>query len=134
DAKEIAFRNNRAFGQTEGGYVMLNETGAPVTDTLYEEAFVFLGEGAAAVKTGGKWGFVAADGQLLIAPQYNNARSFSNGLAAVQQGDAWGFINENGEMVIEARFEDARDFNDQGSAFVKEEGSWKLLKLYSKNH
>ena len=71
---------------------------------------------------------------MVIEPQYDDARSFSNGYAAVQKDGKWGFINSDNEMVIEPEFEDARGFNSLMRSFVKKEEKWYLLCLYSNNY
>ena len=35
----------------------------------------------------GAWGYLGADGRMVIQPQYSSARSFSSGLALVSKGD-----------------------------------------------
>lgn len=49
-----------------------------------------------------KWGFINAQGEWEIQPQYPQVLSFSEGLAAARKagGYQWGFLNENGEWSI----------------------------------
>lgn len=134
DEKEIAFRNERAFVNNGSGYIMVDAKGNKIGEYIYEDAKMFLSDSCAAVKIDGKWGFVNKDGKLLIDPQYDDARSFSNGFAAVCQGEEWGYINENGDIAIEIQYEGGMDFNSSGCAFIKQNNEWVILKLYSYNY
>jgi len=85
------------------------------------------------VEQGGKWGYADGSGALLIRPQFERARKFSDGLAAVyirtgaaqkvgvddsggEQTSAaiakWGFIDETGDLVISPEFEEVGDFSE----------------------
>lgn len=52
-------------------------------------------EGLAVARANGKYGYINAQGEWVIAPQFSNARSFSDGLAAVCDGELWGYISAN---------------------------------------
>src|SRR5215831_809312 len=52
-----------------------------------------------------KWCFIDGKGQIIIAPQFDYAREFSEGLAATQVGDKWGYIDETGKWSIEPKYE-----------------------------
>ena len=70
-------------------------------------------EGLAAVRLGGKWGFVDKHGRMVIPPRFNPDQpeyraGFSGGLAPVNftaggMGAKWGFIDATGAMAIEPR-------------------------------
>uniref|UniRef100_B8HNA7 KWG Leptospira repeat protein n=1 Tax=Cyanothece sp. (strain PCC 7425 / ATCC 29141) TaxID=395961 RepID=B8HNA7_CYAP4 len=47
---------------------------------------------------------------LAIAPQFEEAQSFSEGLAAVKKGGQWGFIDRSGAMVIPPQFDQVEPF------------------------
>jgi len=106
--------------------------GKQITSDTYEDVKIFNGDGYAAVKVNGKWGFINKDGEVVIKPQYEDARSFSNGYAAVKKNKTWGFIDANNEIFIDYMFSEVKDFTNSGSVFVKI-GTWKLLRLYSYN-
>ena len=62
------------------------------------------------------------DGEEIIAPAYDQARSFSGGVAAVCRDGLWGFIDEAGEVVVDFQFADAGSFSpDDGSCPVQQE-------------
>lgn len=72
-------------------------------------------EGLAAVRLGGKWGFVDKHGRMVIPPRFNPDQpeyraGFSGGLAPVNftaggMGAKWGFIDATGAMAIEPQFQ-----------------------------
>lgn len=134
DEKGVVLRNDRIFAKAAGKYYLLDEKGKKVTDDTFEDARPFNGEGYAAVRIDGKWGFIDKDGKVVIKPEYVEARSFSNGFAAVRRATGWGFINEDNDVVIECKFDGAKDFNEQGCVFVEIDDDWNYLLLYSKNH
>lgn len=77
------------------------------------------------------YGFTNANGEWVIQPQYNSARSFSEGLAAVRieksyDNKLWGFINNRNELFIAAKYDDALDF-ENGLAPVKIGWKWGLI-------
>lgn len=133
DDKGVVYRNKRLFAQINGKYYMMDIEGNKIGEGAYDDVRIFNGDGYAAVKIGSKWGFVDADGKLVIEPTYDEARSFSNGYAAVKLGDRWGFIDEDNEIFLEYQFVDVKDFTSAKSVFVVNRGQWKLLRLYSGN-
>lgn len=134
DEKLVVSRNGRLFISNGSGYQMISTTGEIVGSTTYEDARLFLDNTYAAVKLNGKWGFVDDQGNMVIEPQFEDARSFSNGFAAVKKDGLWGFITKTGAVAIEPQFEDAKDFNSNGCAFIFVDNAWMLLRLYKSNH
>jgi WG containing repeat len=53
----------------------------------------------------GKWGYINETGQVLIKPQFDDAKPFYEGLARVKIGKKWGFIDPAGKLTIAAQFE-----------------------------
>lgn len=133
DERKVAVRNDRAFVYHNFAYYMIDTSGKTFGEK-YEDVKPFNDETYAAVEKDGKWGFVDVNGKMVIKPQFNDARSFSNGLAAVKQGGLWGFIDSTEKMVIEPQFNDAKDFTDAGSVFVRIGDQWRILRLYKFNH
>jgi hypothetical protein len=76
-----------------------------------------------------KWGFIDSRGQIVIAPQFDGARDFSEGLAAVCVGKKWGFIDEAGKWVVEPIYELALPFSE-GLAQVRMGGQWTAEPIY----
>lgn len=76
------------------------------------------------VKQDAKWGYIDSKGALVIAPQYDEAKPFSEGLAAVRVGKQWGYIDGAGATKINPQYKFAGDFSG-GLAFVLPEGEEK---------
>ena len=58
------------------------------------------------------WGYINHSGTWAIAPQYQNASSFSEGRAAVGRDGDMGYVNAKGESVLVSRFAYAEGFHD----------------------
>jgi len=103
-------------------------TGNEQIGNAYEDARPFTNEGYAAVKRSGKWGFIDANGTLMIDFLYDDALSFGQHLAAVMIGEHWGYISLSGHVVIEPVFLEAKSFSN-GSAPVLTERGWLFISL-----
>lgn len=134
DSKQIAYRNG-IFARVGDYYYLVNEKGEKICDAQFENACLFV-DGFAAVKNGGKWGFIDNDGNLVIDYQYHDAKSFSNGFAPVKLNGSWGYIvyseKDNKSIVaIDYQFEDATGFSGKSHvSMVKTNNKWKLMRLY----
>lgn len=100
----------------------------------YSDIDIITDDNRIAVCKDGKWGFVDIEGKEIIAPRFNEAKSFSNGLAAVSNGEKWGFIDLNGNLVIDYLFYGGDYFNDEGCCMVEvgQGTTWQLISLYIK--
>jgi tetratricopeptide (TPR) repeat protein len=78
------------------------------------------GKGWIAFCQSNKWGFVDAGGEVVIEPQYEEAKSFSNGLAAVSKDGSWGYINTGNNTVIDCTYYDAGYLSDSGGCMVSD--------------
>jgi len=56
----------------------------------------------AQVEIGGKHGFIARSGQLVVPVKFDEVRSFSDGLAWVRLGNEQGYIDKVGKFVWKA--------------------------------
>ena len=131
DDKGVAFRSDMAFAKVNGQYVLIDTKGKTVSNEKWDDVDAFNSDQPAAVKKGEMWGFINTNKEVVVDYKYAGAKSFSNGFAAVQRGDEWGYIAlEDFEEKIECQFDDANDFNEGGSAFVKMDDTWKLIKIY----
>ena len=134
DEKNMAYRNERLFIKKDSAVQMIDESGKRVGTQDYEDARIFFFFFYAAVKSGGKWGFIDKEGNWFIEPAYEDARSFSNGYAAVCLDGMWGFINLERELCIPCQFTAAKDFTANGTVFVQNGTIWSVLLLYQKNY
>ena len=106
DERHSVFTNGLALVKSQDvkRYLFITPQGKELPDTGwgkdYETPRAFT-EGFAAVCIDQKWGFINTQGQMVIAPQYDDVEPFSCGLAAVcADDDVIGFINTQGQMVI----------------------------------
>ena len=60
----------------------------------------------------GKFGFVDANGTVVIEPAFSGALQFSEGLAAVYQDGKWGYVDTKGVLKIPVQFDAATIFED----------------------
>lgn len=125
--------------KNKGTYGVYNAELEKTGEFSADDADVYKG-GCIAFCSGGKWGFADMNGNIVIAPEYDEAKSFSNGLAAVCKNGKWGFINEENQLAIDCFFSQADYFNSKGYCMVKLEtenseneepvqGRWQLLSL-----
>ena len=86
-------------------------------------------EGLAPVKPldSDKYGFIDLEGNMVIAPQFDDASSFSEGFTRVETKNGRKFyINKKGEKVLEPLFDDFGDFSD-GLAWVEKRGKYGFI-------
>lgn len=67
-------------------------------------------DGLALIEKDGKIGFVNKQGLIVIAPQYDDAKYFSEGLCPVQKSGIWGYIDTDGTTKIPFIFDGASPF------------------------
>lgn len=120
----------RIFVKKNGAYYLIDIKGKRVSDQTFEAAYPFVtAEEDAAVSQNGKWGFVNRKGEISIACQYEEAKSFSIEFAAVKKGGEWGYIDTQNKLVIPCEFEDATPFYEDGTAAVQRTDHWGMIKL-----
>jgi hypothetical protein len=113
------------------GYRLRNDVwGSPMRVFVFVSLFATLvGTAAFAYepypfqRSDGKWGYVNDDHCWVIAPQFEDAKLFSEGLAAVSLASKWGFIRANGATAIAPQFDNALNFHE-GVAAVKIGKEW----------
>lgn len=132
DENGFSFVHERAFVKNGDAYQLIDKKGNVMGSDSYEDAVPFASEQPAAVKKNGKWGFLDADGTMVIEPQYEEAGSFAEGLAPVKTAAGWGYINQENALVIEDEFMGAKNFY-KGVAPVKEGNYWTMIELNVKN-
>ncbi|MTJ03501.1 MAG: WG repeat-containing protein [Sediminimonas qiaohouensis] len=65
-----------------------------------------------------KWGFVGADGEWRLAPQWRQVRPFSEGVAAVETDAGWGLIDSTGAYIAEPGAHDADSVVIDGARYA----------------
>lgn len=131
DEYETCHNGGVIFVKKNGKYYMANAAGNKITEQGFDDAKPFVGNDPAAVCINGQWGFVAADGNMVIQPQYEGANSFSIGLAGVCIDGLWGYINSSGTIRVPCQFEECKPFSGAGIAVVKQDEVWKYVQLLS---
>ena len=89
----------------------------------------YISENRQAVKQGGRWGYLGANGRLAIEPRFQAAFSFTEGRAPVALDDRWGFVDPFGVMVVPARYHDVRAFRNGQAEFTMDGRSWTTVSL-----
>ncbi|MCL2016332.1 MAG: WG repeat-containing protein [Defluviitaleaceae bacterium] len=130
--------NERMFEIRNGRYQMVDLALNPIGPPFDEARPFFETGGLAAVRQGNLWGFVNANGEVVIDFTYTNAKSSSENLAPVLTWDLWGYITvENfppqfeshfGSLVIQPQFTTATQFVN-GIAPVQDESGWFYIAL-----
>lgn len=72
--------------------------------------------------TGGLWGYVSVDGQIIIEPTYEQAYGFSEGMAAVKLNGKWGFINSEGIIVVPCEYDEVEASFENGKGKLVKDG------------
>lgn len=129
DEDNFCSKKGLFFGQQNDQYYLYNTEGKKVVDIGFEDAEPFFEDTMTAVKINGKWGFINTEGEIVIEPQYDEARTFGNGLAAVKIDGGWGFINKSNKLVIDTVFQDAKCFSKNKIAVVMVSGNWRYIKI-----
>lgn len=88
DAKLFADSTFTAV-KNDGKWFYINNNGERKSDKTYEDARPF-SNGLAAVMTGGKWGFIDENENIVIEPQFFGTKDFNDkGSCFIQTGDKW---------------------------------------------
>ena len=78
----------------------MNKGANIVIEPKFELASLF-SEGLAAVKSGGKWGFIDKSGNFAIEPRFDEVNHFKEDRAVVKVGELWGVIDKSGKFILE---------------------------------
>lgn len=72
-------------------------------------------------------GYLNAEGEVVIEPQFQAASAFSDGLASVRKEGLFGYIDKRGEWVIPPRFQYANDFSEGLAGVPLGENGWGFI-------
>jgi hypothetical protein len=115
------FNDGGAMVKDKTGWVYLNATKSTFpSNREYEIRKEFSNEMAAVLKDK-LWGYINANGDMLIQAQFDDADKFIDGFAPVKIDKFWGYINKKGEFLVPTIFEVAKEFNE-GMALVRDHG------------
>ena len=80
------------------------KNGKQVLLNTYDEIEDYVADGTFAVKKDGLWGFIDAEGNEIITPQYERCSNFKNGIAIVEKNSNRGYINKKGEEITPLKY------------------------------
>ena len=89
----------------------------------YTTAYRDLNNNGYIVEQSGKYGYIGSDGEVIVAPYYEQICNFHNGLASVRLDKKWGWIDLQGKEVIPARYENPGEFKN-GMAIASLDGKY----------
>jgi hypothetical protein len=78
------------------------------------------------IKENGKYGYADKKGNMLVAPEYEdaaNGHDFNEGLGRVKKDGLWGVINEEGKIILPFQYEDLGEFYN-GHVLFSKGGKW----------
>lgn len=78
------------------------------------------------LKVDGRFGYKDLEGNIVIAPQFDEVGNFSEGLAKVKLGSKWGYIDANGGLAIDTKFDEASDFKN-GIASIRNDNKCGIM-------
>ena len=73
-----------------------------------------------------KWGYIDRDGNMVIAPRFDDAMNFHEDRAAVRVEWARGYIDREGNYIVEPKYQYAGPFRD-GKARVMLDEVWEYI-------
>ena len=110
--------NGAIAAQTETGWGLLSENGAPQTDFTYDSIEASGQPGIFIVEKDNRYGLLDRNGREITAIDFNEISHFSEGFAAAFQDGGAGWINAEGEFIFEKRFDDTRSFHSCYAIFT----------------
>lgn len=126
------------FVGREGNYSLISVDAEKMSYEILmeglEDAQAFSTKEPAAIKQNGTWGFVSVDGEIVIEPQYESAKSFSYGYAPVKIDGMWTLVDTEGTQIMEPQFLDMGAPTEAGIVPVQTASRrWDLISLFIKN-
>lgn len=83
----------------------------------------------AAKASNNKWGYLNHQGEWIIPPKLDEAKTFADGIARFCENGLWGYINLQGEIIASPQFKNAAAFRkgyarvmDNGWGFINHRG------------
>lgn len=77
--------------------------------------------------SGHRWGFLDAQGQLVIKPIFDDVGDYHFGAASAKKNGKWGYIDPTGNWLIQPGFDEAQDFTQSGLAVVMQNGKVQII-------
>jgi hypothetical protein len=81
----------------------------------WEEGIDFKNDDPAAVRTGGRWGFINRKGEAVTPLEWDQTQGFNGrGRACVAVNNKWGVINAKGDLIVPLYFNHLSGFDGKG--------------------
>ena len=96
----------------------------------YDELSPFF-EGMAAVRKGGRWGFINTKGENIIACSYDEVHNFKDGISIVYKDSKHGLLNTKGEELFMGEYDDIRYFGNNLIG-VRKGGKYGFIDIHGK--
>ncbi|MCP4441794.1 MAG: WG repeat-containing protein [Aureispira sp.] len=90
--------------QDYSNYFFIHEDLKRHTATNFQKAYPF-SNGAAPVKSAGKWGVINEKGVVAMIPKYNKIDAYQNNYAKVMVNDWKGVVDVDGKVIIKPEYE-----------------------------
>ncbi len=104
------FREGRATVETASGKGLIDRSGAPVLEPVYEEVVWDDRWGVAVVAAEGRWSLADRNGRLLTAETFDWIGECSEGLLVAVQDGLCGYLDTEGSLVVPCIYHDAASF------------------------
>ncbi|MCT8341272.1 WG repeat-containing protein [Flavobacteriaceae bacterium TK19130] len=102
-------QSDKFWYNKRGKYGLADTTGTILIEPIYDYLTYFSDNGLAITKKGDKFGYINANGVIIIDFLFDDARGFRNGYAGVKLNGKWGFIDKKGRFIIEPKFDKIED-------------------------
>lgn len=100
-------------------------TNAAKSPAGYQQIASFMGGLAKILSSERKMGFIDKEGNIVIAPEYDDAAGFHTAFCRVYKDAKWGYINKKGEHVVPLLYDEISEWGFQGGlSAVKQDGLW----------
>ena len=118
------FKNGVAWIFKNGEEIFVDTSGNVVAAPENKNDYLYLVQtGLTTICKGDKWGYVNADGKIIVPCIYDFIGEFSDGLAYVSQDWKYGYVNTSGELVVPCIYGSPGNFSD-GLAYVSQNGKY----------
>ena len=82
----------------------------------YQQIYEF-NNGIAKVIKNNKFGYISANGDVLIEPEYQEIFEFKNGIAKVIKNNKFGYINSSGKELLPCAYEKIETISNGKAAY-----------------
>lgn len=117
------FSEGHALVAFNGSWGYINHYNQFTSIPFCEDVASIFSEGLAVIRCNKQFGFINPQGELVITPQYDDARLYAEGYAAVSENGVYGYIDNTGKLAIFPAFQDA-DYYSERLASVKYNGQY----------